>query len=56
MEKQRDGSYTGIAYRRIVNMNFQPFEKSKFDGMLRITNLGNYSEDDLEKYGFPILI
>lgn len=53
--KQRDGSYTGIAYRRIVNMNFQPFEKAKFDGMLRITNLGNYSEDDLDKIWIPYL-
>lgn len=29
--------------------------KAKFDGMLRITNLGNYSEDDLDKIWIPYL-
>jgi len=46
--KQADGSYTGTAHGRIVNMNFKE-GASKFDGKLKITNLGEHVDDDLEK-------
>lgn len=52
--KQADGSYTGTAHGRIVNMSFKE-GASKFDGRLKITNLGEHADDDLEKIWIPYL-
>lgn len=47
--KQKDGSYSGIACSRAVNMSFKPFGESRFDGVLTIKTLGYYEDDDFEK-------
>lgn len=45
--KEDDGSYTGIAFGRPVNINFEPYIVGGFEGKLSIDNI---NENEFDKY------
>lgn len=48
-DKESDGSYTGIAFRRPVNINFEPYTIGGFEGRLSISNIDENEFNDFWK-------
>lgn len=46
-KKENDGSYTGVAFSRPVNISFEPYEEGGFEGKLIIDNI---DEEEYERH------